>query len=99
MFGNLLRGLRALAAKGRAEQELDDELSFHLDKEIEENLRRGMSPEEARRAALLSFGGVERFKEECRDVRGGRLFETLTQDVRYGVRVLLKPRPFTAVGV
>ena len=76
MFGNLLRGLRALAGKGRAEQELDDELSFHLDKEIEENVRRGMSPEEARRVALRSFGGVERVKEECRDVRGGRLFET-----------------------
>src|SRR5918993_2993924 len=99
MFGNLLRGLRALGAKGRAEQELDDELSFHLDKEIEENVRRGMSPEEARRAALRSFGGVERVKEECRDVRGGRLFETFAQDVRYGVRVLLKQRGFTAVAV
>jgi hypothetical protein len=59
----LLSRLIGLFRKGRLEQELDHELSFHLDMQVEENVRKGMSREEARYAALRSFGGVEQVKE------------------------------------
>ena len=80
--------LRALFRKANVEQELDDELRFHLEKEIEQNVARGMNAEEARWAALRSFGGVEQVKEQSRDVRGVRLLEEAWQDVRFSLRVL-----------
>ena len=64
MPNKLRRRIQALLFKSRMENELDEELQFHLEKEIEQNLQRGMNPEEARTAALRSFGGVERVKEE-----------------------------------
>jgi putative ABC transport system permease protein len=99
MFSRLMVRLRALVRRAEMDRELDEEVRFHLEREIEENVRRGMTPEEARRAAMMSFGGVEGVKEECRDVRGLRLVEDLSQDVRYGARVLLKNPGFTLVSV
>ncbi len=84
----LKQRLRALFRKAEVEQELDDELRFHLEKEIEQNQARGMSAEEARLTALRSFGGVEQVKEQSRDVRGVRWLEELVHDVRYSLRVL-----------
>ena len=99
MVGRIKRRLRALVRKGEMDRELDDELRFHLERQIEISVNAGMSPEEARYAALRSFGGVDQSKEQCREARGVRLIEDLWQDLRYGVRMLLKNPAFTAVVV
>src|SRR5215831_15685516 len=99
MLNKLRLRLRALFFKSKMEDELEAELQFHLEREIEENIIRGMTPEEARYAANRSFGGVERVKEESRDERGIRLLEELWQDLRYGTRTLLKRPGFTLAAV
>src|ERR1041385_1894799 len=99
MMKALTRRIRALLRREEIECELDEELRFHIEKELERNVARGMSPAEARRAALVEFGGMERAREECRDVRGVRLLEDLLQDLRYALRVLTKNPTFTLVSV
>src|SRR5262245_22383253 len=96
MLRKLFHRLRAGLRRRNIERALDRELQFHLEMETAENLRRGMSEEEARRAALLSFGGVEQTREAYRDVARFRRFEELRQDLRYGARMLLKTPGFTA---
>jgi hypothetical protein len=81
MLKKLKLRLRALFFKSKMEEELNEEVRFHLEREIEENIARGMSLEEARFTALRSFGGVERIKEESRDERGIRLVEEVWQDL------------------
>jgi predicted permease len=78
---------------------LDQELQSHLDMAIEWNIRRGMTPEQARRQALVDFGGVGRTREDYRDRRGLPMLETTLQDLRYGLRVLAANRSFTAMAV
>src|SRR5215470_425065 len=97
MLNRLKLRLQALFFKSKIEEELDEEVRFHLEREIEENIVRGMTPEEARSAAIRSFGGVERVKEESRDVRGVRFVEELWQDLRYAARTLAKRPRFTAI--
>jgi putative ABC transport system permease protein len=99
MLNKLRLRLQALFFKSRLEEELDEEVRFHLEREVEENIARGMSPEEARMAALRSFGGVERVKEESRDERGVRLLEEIWQDLRYGVRMFSSCPGFTLAAI
>jgi predicted permease len=97
MIPRILRRLRILSQKERIEEEMSEEMQFHLDMEIEGNLAKGMTPEAARRTALMAFGGVERFKEKGRDQRGGRLPDDLIQDTKLAFRKLLRAPGFAAV--
>ncbi len=99
MWRKLWRRARALFLARRIEREMEREMQFHLEMETEKNLRGGMSPDDARRIALLNFGGMDLTKEECRDVKRFRLAETLWQDVRYGLRILLRNPGFSLLAV
>jgi predicted permease len=99
MLSKLRTALSALLRKSEVERELDEELRYHIERQTEQNIRLGMSPEEAQYAAQKAFGGVEQAKERSRDARGVRWIEELRQDLRYGARMLLKNSGFTLIAV
>ena len=79
--------------------DIDEEMRLHVEMETEANIERGMPPAEARRAALRSFGNLDRLRDVAYGIRGGGFLETFMQDVWYGARVLAKNKSFTAVAV
>src|SRR6185503_2798125 len=97
---NILRDrLRALKQRETVINDIDREMRSHVELQTEANIRAGLSPAEAREQALRSFGNLNKAVDAAYDVKGGGLFESLTQDIRYGVRMLAKHKAFTAVAV
>jgi putative ABC transport system permease protein len=96
MLADLLFRLRALFNRSAVERELDDEVRFHLEHETEKLVRSGLSRDEAARRARVAFGGVERIKDDTRDVRGIGMIETVVQDARYAARGLRASPGFAA---
>ena len=91
---------RVLTRGDHVASEMHDEMRFHVELETERLMReQGLPPEEGRRRALVSFGGVEKYKEAGRDVRGLRWLDAILVDSRFGIRMLVKHRWLSIVGV
>ena len=90
MLSDFLIRLRALFPREAVEAELDDELRFHFERQVEKHIQEGLPHAEAARRARLEFGGAGQIAEECRDARGVRFLEILMQDIHYGLRMLGK---------
>jgi len=88
---------RNLFSNARVERDLDEEVRAYADLLLAEKMRAGMTAEDARRAALVEVGGIERVKDDVRAVRSGALLETTAQDVRYSIRTLMRRPSFTIV--
>src|SRR5437899_1658601 len=99
MLSDLLHRLRALVRRKAVECELDDELQFHFERQVEKYLLSGLDRAEAVRRARMNLGGIEQLKEECRDARGVAFLETVLQDCRYTLRMMRRYPAFTAMAV
>jgi predicted permease len=98
-MGEVLRRLRGLLRGGRQRAELEEEIRYHIERQAERNVRAGMSPGDARRAAVARFGGVEQAKEAAMDERRPVALDDVVRDLRYGLRTLLRARGFAAISV
>jgi len=99
-WNELLLRIRALILRKRVEQELDEELQFHLEMEARKNAAAGVREGEAALLARIRFGGFQQVKEECRAIRGTQLIETVLQDIRYALKSFRRSPTFmlTVVG-
>ncbi len=91
--------LQSLFRKRAADGDFDEELQFHVQNQIDEYAAQGLDPEQARHAALRSFGAVEQLKEECRDMRGTIFVENVLKDLRFGCRMLRRNPGFSALAI
>ena len=95
----MVRRWRAIFARRRMDGELDEELRFHIDMDVAARVRAGEDPDGARLAALRGFGGVERFREDCRDARGVAWLDAFGGDARRALRSMAAHPAFTAAVV
>jgi predicted permease len=93
------RRMRGMLDRDRRDHDIEEELQAHLQLHIDDNRRAGMSPEEARRHALIKLGGVEQVKEQYRDRRGVPVLEHMVADVRFGLRMMRRSPGFTLVAI
>src|SRR5229473_2882995 len=99
MLTDLLYRVRALFRRNAVEDELDNELRFHFDRQVEKYVASGLDRAEAVRQARLKVGGLEQLKEECREARGVSAFESTIQDLRYAIRGMRRTPAFTLTAV
>ena len=97
MLDDLRFRVRALFRHKAVEEELDEELRFHFDREVEKYIRQGMNADEAKRRARLVFGGHDQVKEDCRDARGTNFIELTIDDTKYAFRQLVMNPTFALV--
>src|SRR6059036_2741439 len=99
LFYTMPLRFRSLFRRDQAEQDLEDEFRDHVERRVEADIARGMSPVEARYAALRAMGGVEQRKEECRDMRKMHLVEDVLRDLQYAVRMMRRNPGFTLLAM
>ena len=97
LFRVLAARLRGLFRREAVIRDIDEEMRLHVEMATEANIERGMSPAEARRAALRSFGNLDSLRARAYEVRGGGMLETLLRDVKYAARAMARRPGFTAV--
>src|SRR5262245_41708997 len=94
----LLSGLRRLGRSADSDRDVREQIAAHLEEATEDYLQQGLSPDAARRAALVRFGGVAGVEEACRDARG-RWYQDLSKDARYALRTFRRSPGFAAIAV
>jgi predicted permease len=99
LFSDFIVRVRALLFRHTENRDLDDEVRFHIERDVQERVRHGQPADAARRDALIAFGGVERYKEQVRDARGTRPLEELGSDIRYALRGLRRNPGFALTGI
>ena len=98
-FYSLPLRMQSFLRPKQVDEEMKEELREHVEQQIRENLGKGMSPEEARRSALMALGGITQVEQQCREARGGNMQEDFVQDLRYGFRQLWRSPGFSVLAV